>query len=309
MITIKKDKKLNPVAPGAGKIWDVQHLRYLSQLGIGVFIGVLFYNRLVYGESSPYASPEAFCPLGGFESLYGLIVSGGQFIQHTHFSNVILFISLLITAIFAGAFFCGWICPLGAIQQLVTGLRRWLQKRSAIIARFARWVRVKTAPLAFLDRWLRFAKYGVLIWIIWGTITAGEMVFREIDPWAGLITIGEAGITVGFWVLVATVVAAIIGDRVWCRYLCPLGAIIGLVSKLSFIKVQREADACIGCRLCTQKCPMDIKVHESSRVSSIECNMCLTCVDVCPSRGALEVRFNIPLVKRLNKSREESMAL
>jgi polyferredoxin len=297
-----KTSKLKPVATGAGKIWDIQHFRYLSQLGIGIFIGVLFYNRLINGETSLYPSPEAFCPLGGLESAYGLIVSGGKFIQHTHFSNVILFVALLITAVVTGGFFCGWICPLGAIQQLVTGIRRWLQKRIAILGQMARWVRVKSRPAGFIDRWLRYAKYLVLVWIIWGTITAGYMVFREIDPWAGLITIGEAGITIGFWVFIGTIVASIIGDRVWCRYLCPLGAIIGLVSKLSFIKVQREADSCIACRLCTNACPMNIDVDRKSRVSDIECNMCLQCVDTCPAQQALETRFSLPFVGKANKT-------
>lgn len=298
----KQAGKYKPVAPGAGKFWDVQHLRYISQLGIGVFISVLFYNRLMYGESSPYPSAEAFCPLGGFESLYGLAVSEGKFIQHTHFSNVVLFVAVIVTSLIAGAFFCGWICPLGALQQLVTGIRRWLQKRITILDKFARWVRNSSRPVAFLDRWLRYAKYLVLIWIIWGTITAGYMVFRAVDPWAGLITIGEEGITIGFWVFIGTIIAAMIGDRVWCRYFCPLGAIIGLVSKLSFIKVQREAGACIGCRLCTKACPMDIDVHQKSRVSDIQCTMCLECVDSCPSNQALETRLSLPLVKKVGET-------
>jgi polyferredoxin len=293
----KEMKNLRPVAPGARKIWDIQHVRYLVQFGFVAFIGFLIYNQQVLGESAG-ASPEAYCPMGGFESLYNYITSGGKFIAHTHLSNLVLFVALIVSAVFTKSFFCGWICPFGAVQQAITAARRWLQSKIAVLERFAGWVSAKTRPLAFLDRWLRYAKYLVLAWIIWGTITLGVMVFRDVDPWAALLNIFEPGKGIGFWVLIGVLAAAVIGDRVWCRYLCPLSPIIGWVGKISPIKVQRESDKCIGCMRCTRKCPMDIPVHEQSRVSSIECNMCLTCVDTCPAEGALELRFSLPFTKR-----------
>ena len=217
--------KLNPVAPGAGKWWDIRHLRYLVQAGFGIFIIILIYNRAVSPLSGPAAptTPEAYCPLGGFETLYRFLSSGGQFISHTHFSNLVMFIAILITAIFAKTFFCGWICPLGSVQQAITGARRWLQKRIGAFDRFAAWLSRMTKPAAFLDRWLRYAKYLVLAWIVWGTITYGTMVFRDVDPWAALLNIVESQAGIGFWVLIATLVASLFGDRPWCRYLCPLG--------------------------------------------------------------------------------------
>ena len=147
----KKKGKLEPVAPGAGKFWDIQHFRYLSQLCIVIFIAVLFIVKQIIGETNS-ASPEAFCPLGGFETLYYSIVNGGKFVQHTHLSNLVLFVSLLISVVAAGAFFCGWICPLGSIQQAVTGLRRWLQKRIGFLDRFGKWLSAKSRPLTVLDR-------------------------------------------------------------------------------------------------------------------------------------------------------------
>jgi polyferredoxin len=292
-------KKLLPIAPGSGKIWDIQHWRYLSQLGFFIFIAVVFFLKFSSGEGNA-ADTEAYCPLGGFESLYYfLFTSGGtRFIQSTHLSNLVLFIALLLTAIAAGGFFCGWICPLGTIQQAVTGFRRWLQKRVGWLAAFGNWLKNSTRPLSFLDRWFKYAKYLVLIWIIWGTITAGVMVFRAVDPWSGIINIAEQGITIGFWVFAGTLAAAFIGDRVWCRYFCPLGAIVGLVGKIGLIRVQREADKCINCKLCTRKCPMNIQVHEKGRVTSSQCNSCLNCVNVCPSPGALDTRISLPIPRK-----------
>ena len=251
--------KLNPVAPGAGKWWDIRHLRYLVQAGFGIFIIILIYNRAVSPLSGPAAptTPEAYCPLG-------------------------------------------------SVQQAITGARRWLQKRIGAFDRFAAWLSRMTKPAAFLDRWLRYAKYLVLAWIVWGTITYGTMVFRDVDPWAALLNIVESQAGIGFWVLIATLVASLFGDRPWCRYLCPLGAITGGIGKLSLIKVQREAAACIGCNRCTRKCPMDLPVHAKSRVAAVECNMCLSCIDVCPAKRALELRFNLPWTRRDNQASEGS---
>jgi polyferredoxin len=303
-----KKKKLLPVAPGAGTIWSIQHWRYLSQLGVVIFIAAVLILKEIYGEGTQYASPEAFCPLGGFETLYYTIITGGKFVQHTHFSNLVIFGSLILTVVVAGSFFCGWICPLGTIQQAVIGFRRWLQKRVGLINSAAKGLGSWSRHLAPLDRWLRYAKYLLLGWIIWGTIATGTMVFRDIDPWAGIINIAELGVSIGFVVFIVVVLASLIGDRVWCRYLCPLGAIIGIVGKISFMRVQREPDKCINCKLCTRKCPMHIQVHEKGRILASECNSCLNCVNVCPSPGALEPRVSLPIPKKAASTQMEGLA-
>lgn len=294
-----KDKKLKPAAPGSGKIWDIQHLRYLTQFGVVIFIAIIFSLNQFFGETTTTASPEAFCPLGGLETFYNTVILGGKFIQHTHLSNLVLFIILLITVIAVGAFFCGWICPLGTIQEVITGIRRWLQKRIGLLDKAGKWLAAKSRFLIPLDPWLRYAKYLLLIWIIWGTVTSGIMVFRDIDPWAGILNVLELGITIGAWVFIGTAIAALIGDRVWCRYLCPLGAIIGLVGKIGIIRVQRDPESCIECKLCTRKCPMHIQVHKKGRVLSGECNMCLNCVSACPCQGALETKVCLPIPQKI----------
>ncbi len=134
------------------------------------------------------------------------------------------------------------------------------------------------------------------------------MVFRDVDPWAGIINIIELGVTIGFVVFIVVVLASLIGDRVWCRYLCPLGAIIGIVGKIGFMRVQREPDKCINCKLCTRKCPMHIQVHAKGRVLSSECNSCLNCVNVCPSPGALDARVCLPISKKSVSTQTEGLA-
>jgi polyferredoxin len=289
-------KPVRPRARGSRSFWDIQKARYVVQLGFIVFIGYVLFRQITVGESGAAVVPaaEAYCPLGGFESLYKYVTTGGQFVAHTHLSNMVLFVGLALSAIFAKSFFCGWVCPFGAIQQALTAARRWVQRRLGVLDRLARWMTPRVNRLAFLDRWLRWAKYLVLLWIIWGTIAYGVMVFRDVDPWAALLRIAEAEKGFGFVVLGAVIVAAVFGDRVWCRYACPLGAIVGLIGKISPIKIQREDSACTGCGLCSKKCPMGIPVHTQSRVSAVECNMCLHCVEACPAKGALELKAILP---------------
>jgi polyferredoxin len=210
---------------------------------------------------------------------------------------MIIFVGLVLTAIFANSVFCGWMCPLGAIQQFITGIRRWIVQRVPALQSLSRALSVQAEKVAFLDRWLRYVKYLIVLWILWGTITYGVMVFRDVDPWAALITITEPERNFGFIVLIGLLIAAVFGDRIWCRYLCPLGAIVGLIGKISPIKVQRDGDKCIACGKCRKACPMDLKVDQMTRVSATECTMCMNCVESCPVHGALDLKVVMPGVK------------
>jgi polyferredoxin len=296
-VKVEAEKNRKRVSP----FWNIQKLRYLSQLGFAVLVGVVVWQRwaatLGGGGAKGAPTGEALCPLGGFETLFS-VFSTGQFISHTHLSNLVLFVVIVITAVIAKGFFCGWVCPLGSIQQAITGFRRWLGRRLKPLGAATRRMAPSARGWIVADRWLRYAKYGVLIWLIGGTIAFGEMVFRTIDPWVALVTLTEPASIGGLVMLGLTVVAAIFIDRPWCRYLCPLGAIIGLLGKIAPIKVQREAQSCTGCGLCGRACPMDIPVNVQSRVGAIDCNMCLNCTGACPEKGALEVHCVLPVRKK-----------
>jgi polyferredoxin len=78
--------------------------------------------------------------------------------------------------------------------------------------------------------------------------------------------------------------------NVWCRYLCPYGALLGLLSLASPLRVTRAKATCIDCERCTRACPSGIQVHRAGRVASDECTACYRCVSACPVKDTLEMR-------------------
>jgi polyferredoxin len=92
------------------------------------------------------------------------------------------------------------------------------------------------------------------------------------------------------WVCSALVILSVFVKNVWCRYLCPYGALMGLVATASPTRITRDPVSCIDCGKCTKACPSLIPVDVLRTVRTPECNGCLTCVSVCPVKDALEMR-------------------
>lgn len=296
---------------------SAQHLRHLIQIGVALFIGTLAVAHTLAGETdTSIASPEAFCPFGGIETLYQYITTGGL-ISHAHLSNLVILGSVLVLTLLARGAFCGWICPLGAIQEWVYAGSAWLQRAVPPLGRALRSLkkRLGVRPprlgmlpertlIARIDGILRYGKYVVLALIIAGTIAYGTMIFREYDPWSALLEIGALELTAGTVVLGIVLLAGLFVERPWCRYACPLGAVIGLVGKLSPLRIQRHGAVCNGCTLCTKSCPMGLSVATMSDLTHRDCIGCLECVDSCPAPGALDLRLAIPV--RSNTANERS---
>ena len=78
----------------------------------------------------------------------------------------------------------------------------------------------------------------------------------------------------------------------WCRYLCPYGALMGLASLLSPVKIRRDAAACIDCGKCARACSANLPVDRLIQIRSVECAACMECIAVCPAENALQ--FSLP---------------
>ena len=249
-------------------------------------------------------SAEAWCPLGGFETLWTLVTTG-RTVAHVHTSSLVLSVAVLVLALVGRGFFCGWICPFGTLQEMVHKAGRAVSSRVPPLRRLRRrlergagtdrWRRTdRILRWGRTDRILRWGRWLVLAWAIIGAAVTGTMVFREADPWIALLSVAEFELSLAFVVLIATVVLALFIERPFCRYACPLGAVQSLGGKLSPIAVQRDASACLGCDLCNQACPVAIPVNTRTRVTDTSCTGCLECVGACPSQDGLTVTLAMP---------------
>jgi len=296
-----KNVQIKPRLQGIKALFTHQSFRRLVQLSFALFILYVTVVHVAAGETSANitASPEAYCPFGGLETLYKYIASGGNFVSHTHLSNLVIAAAVLISALLLRSAFCGWICPLGFIQDLIHGFSAWIQKRFVPVRKAVRTLSSRGQPVwRFLDKYLRLVKYAVLVWAVTGAAVYGVMVFRDYDPWSALINITEWVFTPGLVVLSLTLIGSLFVERPWCRYACPLGAASGLLGKLSPVYLKRDAEACTVCKICTVACPMGLQVHTATTITSVDCISCLECVGECPREGAMEVKLGLPFAAK-----------
>jgi polyferredoxin len=96
----------------------------------------------------------------------------------------------------------------------------------------------------------------------------------------------------GAAVLGSLVVLSVFIQNFWCRFLCPYGALMGIVSTLSPVRIRRDAQACIDCGKCSKACPSKLPVDRLIQIRSLECTSCMECIAVCPAKDALQ--FSLP---------------
>lgn len=220
-------------------------------------------------------SIDALDPFGGLETLLKF-VAGGELVKKIEPGTVVLFGAIVLLGVILSRFFCGWFCAFGALQAIFGWLgRRIFRRRFAVPRR--------------LDSALRWAKYPFLLVILYFTWRAGDLVIRPYDPMAayGHLSAGLGAVwaqfTVGFIVLVLVMLLSMLYERAFCKYLCPLGAVNAILSRVPLFRIRREEATCISCAKCDRACPMNIEVSKADRVDSPECIACLECVTACPT--------------------------
>ena len=219
------------------------------------------------------ASLHAICPFGGVVTLYQLVTTG-TFVQKLHESAVVLAGLVLLLAILFGPVFCGWVCPLGSMQE-------WFGKLGRKIFR----KRYNHFMPAKLDRVLRYLRYLVLGWVVYMTAISGTLIFADYDPYFALFNFWTSEVAVGgLIVLGVTLVGALFVERPWCKYACPYGAVLGIANLFRVFKIRRVESTCISCNLCSKECPMNIQVSQVKVVRDHQCISCMECTSeaVCP---------------------------
>ncbi len=219
------------------------------------------------------ASLHAVCPFGGVVSLYQF-AAVGTFTQKIHQSSFVLMILVFILAFLFGSVFCGWVCPLGSVQEWVGKLGKRLFKK-----RYNHFIPRR------IDQYMRYLRYIMLAWVLYMTATTGKLAFGDVDPYYALFNFwtGEVAIT-GLLVLGSTLLASLAVERPWCKYACPYGALLGITNLFSVFSIRRRESTCKSCDLCTRDCPMNIPVHAVNVVRDHQCIGCLECTSeaICP---------------------------
>lgn len=248
----------------------------MTQLSLLALFFYLIIRNLISEDTS--GSAEAFCPLGGLASLWSYITEG-KTLPHTHYSNIAMLAILIVATILLGKGFCGWLCPLGTIQDFMNKLGLKFFKRK----------KVKSPWLLAVDRYLRYARFVILALLLAGTIGWGTLVFQDYDPIIALIKLSEAGLTIAVGLFILVLVASLFIKRPWCNYFCPLGAFMAIIGKLSFTAVKRNPSSCKSCGICSTNCPAGIEVHKVTSVGSLSCINCFQCISTCPQENALSL--------------------
>ena len=253
-------------------------VRYLVQIIFFIFIAFIAIRHL-FIAGGPEASPSihAYCPFGAIESLYNNLVHG-TFVWKVQYSSYVMFAAVVGISLLFGKGFCGWICPFGSFQE-------WIRIGGAKLSG-----RKKSLLPHSVDAGMRYLKYGVVLLIVIPTYITGRMVFENYDPFVAFFHFGKnitRQLQPAYIILGVVLVFSLFIGRFWCRYFCPLGAILGLLNKISFFSIKRVGESCTDCELCDIKCPVDIQLSNIDKLKSAECIACLESEQACPQKGAL----------------------
>lgn len=283
-----KPNSKTPTKTGAG----VQKLRFFSQLfsvAINIWIGIEFYLFVRYLQSGGTLEPatrppgvEGWLPIGSLVSLRYWIESG--IINNIHPAGLFIFLTILAVAFLFKKGFCGWICPVGFISEMLGDLSDKLFKKRIV-------------PPKWLDYPLRSIKYLLLLFFLYAILITmnakaiESFIYTNYNIVADLLMLRFfTDISMMALVVIIIIFALSLVIRgFWCRYLCPYGALLGLLNFISPTRIVRNQKSCIDCSACRKVCPAFIKVDKVKEVISDECIGCMACVDVCPVKQTLEI--------------------
>lgn len=284
----------------------VQKYRFAIQtifVLISLWIGIEFYLFAQFLESGGavefFAKPsgaEAFLPISALMSFYYFIISGN--IHGAHPAGLFIFLGIIGVSIAFGKSFCSWICPVGFISEMVGDFGEKLMKKI-----FKRKIKIPK----LIDYPLRSLKYILLAFFAYAifSMTKESLLafldspynkMADVKMWYFFADISKTSLIV----ISSLFIISIFIRSFWCRYLCPYGALLGLISFLSPNKIKRNESTCIDCSLCAKACPSSIKVDKVKTVISDECTSCMSCVDACPVKDTLYVE-NVLFKKKTKK--------
>ncbi len=257
------------------RLWSQILIAISANLGpLGLKTG--FCYPFFYCNACPAATSA--CPLRSIE----------KSVYKSNFAWDLLIYPLLILGFFGsitGRAICGWACPIGLLQRGTGNVAK----------KFKKYPTIKKLGQHKAERYFRYIKYFILIGLVVVTSALIGFMFTDICP-VGFLTgtiptliLNPEKFIFGFYfwpafiILILFLILIFIVERGWCRYFCPVGAILAPFNKISLYHVEVDKTNCISCNVCSWNCPMGIDVPNMNR--DPECIYCGKCMDVCPKKG------------------------
>lgn len=282
-----------------GFFWKAQK----GRRGVQLFCLALFL-LLFFWALFPVRSP---IPVDLFLRLSLLNVVSSMLASREWIPSLALW-GILVTGVtlLLGRIFCGWICPLGTILDITDRLFAKRVRRPAMRER--RWrngkffllIAVGISALLGVQIAFLFDPIALLLrtftWAFYAPLQLGYQLLGERVPFiGGWITERFRGVfpealvhyRMGFWVFLLFLLILLangLSPRFWCRNLCPLGALLGLLSPFSLLR-KRVSGACDRCRICANLCKMQAIDYNRIQTHPAECVLCMSCVALCPVKA------------------------
>ncbi len=247
---------------------NVQKERLAVQI-IALLAGLFLFLMLNLGR---FISAHQYCPYApvcfGFPGILG------RGISYLIYPAILAGLVICLFTMFFGRKFCGYLCPLGTVQE---GLFRLRSKK----------YRLRQIVPYYLQRKLNTIKYIFLALTSVLAILGIAYFYMRFCPVLTLSSLQKL-IWQGGVILVVIFGSALLIDRFWCRYLCPFAALLNIFQCLGHIlghkrqMVYRNLEQCNDCGVCVRFCPMNINVSEFDHIEDLNCIHCLKCLDKCP---------------------------
>lgn len=229
---------------------------------------------------------EGFLPISALLGLRQLVET--RVFDVVHPAGLTILITAIAMSILVKRSFCSHICPVGFVSELLTAAG----KRFVIPFYVPVWV-------------IKYLLLGFFIYIVFISMDIRSVAafisspYNVVSDFKMLKLFLPPSITTVV-VLTLLVLFTLVFRNFWCKYLCPYGALLGLLSVLSPVKVKRNKDACISCHRCSDACPQGIAVHKKNTVHSPDCMGCNECIKnryspACLDTTMVRYRYWIPV--------------
>ncbi len=297
--------------------------------GTQVFFLLLFFWLLLAARAREEVPPTGAMQL--FFNLDPLVLVATWLSAHAVPAGALLALVTVAATLVLGRVFCGWVCPLGALHNGISWLRKRVRRYRRATDSFSAWQRAKYYLLAALLVMALFGGHWIGVFdpfsLLYRSTTVvvypglqyaiedGSTAVYQGDPHVGplhLTAITEPvyrffrdhvfsserqvfrGSTLVFLVFVTALALNLYRRRFWCRYICPLGGLLGALARRPVMRLANTDKACTNCGRCAMRCPAAAQPEKPGAWLPTECFGCWNCVDACHV-GAIKFTAGSPL--------------